>query len=78
MQFDPHVDVTDGYQTRPAGWQAAELDPFADALEAVLKTGKHDLASLVEGLNAGGVTPPAGAAWTAASLTARLAELDRV
>ncbi len=76
MHFDPRVDVTDGYQTRPAGWPTAELDPFADALEAVLKTGKHDLGSLVVGLNSSGVKAPDDATWTDASLVARLAELD--
>lgn len=78
MDFDEAIDVTGGNQTRPAGWPATELEPFADALEAVLKAGKHDLPSLVEGLNAHGVASPDGVQWTEESLKSRLAELDRV
>ncbi len=77
MEFDPVLDVSDGLQTRPPGWPAAELEPFADALEGVLKLGKHDLASLVDGLKAGGVPSPDGAPWTGESFKKRLAELDR-
>ncbi|HXF33598.1 MAG TPA: recombinase-like helix-turn-helix domain-containing protein [Candidatus Acidoferrales bacterium] len=74
MEHLPYAEVTGPYQTRPPSWPPA-LTEFADQLEAVMATGRHELAALVEGLNERGSTAPEGAAWTQTSLRARLAEL---
>jgi|GEM_PF-1650110 hypothetical protein len=74
MEHLPTVEVTGPHQSRPPSWPAP-LTAFADALEAVLATGRHDLPGIVAGLNERGFPAPDGGKWTEASLRARLAEL---
>jgi hypothetical protein len=74
MEKLPHVEVIGPHQTRPSAWPP-ELTAFADALEAVLGKGDHDLKAIVAGLNAHGSKAPDGTVWTEASLRVRLKEL---
>ncbi len=76
MEQLPRIEISGPYQTRPNDW-SPELTAFGDALEAVLKEGKHDLKDIVAGLNDRHHTAPDGSVWTEATLKARLAELDR-
>ncbi len=57
-------------QTAPEPPYAPDATALADALEAVMADGTHDLAGIVAALNARD-----GAAWTSASLAAKLAQL---
>lgn len=53
---------------------------LAGAIEEVFGTGRHDLVSLVDGLNELGVPAPGGDAWTPESFTTeihRLAEAGK-
>ena len=50
-------------------------DRLGDALEVLLEQGADGLDALAEGLNRLGVAPPAGGAWSAASLEAEFARL---
>ncbi|MFO0988678.1 MAG: recombinase-like helix-turn-helix domain-containing protein [Alphaproteobacteria bacterium] len=45
---------------------------LADALEAVFSAGHHALDAVVAALNASGVGPPGGGAWTAEGFAAEL------
>lgn len=74
MEHLPYVEVAGPHQTRPESWPA-DASALADALEAVLAAGDHDLEAIVAGLNGRGFASPDGAPWTEASLRARLREL---
>ncbi len=76
MEHLPYAEVVGPHQTRPPSWPL-ELTEFADALEAVLATGKHDRPAIAAGLNERGPTAPGGLPWTEASLRARLRELGK-
>jgi hypothetical protein len=57
-------------QTAPEPAYLPDAKALADALEAVMADGTHDLPGIVAALNA-----REGAAWTAESLAAKLSEL---
>jgi hypothetical protein len=63
------------YQTRPAEGYPADATVFADALEAIMADGTHDLAGMAAGLNARGVTAGGHSSWTPEALSAYLAAL---
>ena len=63
------------YQTRPSTPYLAETGPFADALEAIMAHGTHDLAGLAAGLNARKISAGGTTAWTPETLSAYLATL---
>jgi hypothetical protein len=63
------------YQTRPAAPYPAEAVAFADALEAIMADGTHDLGALAAGLNARDVRAGGHTAWTSETLSAYLAAL---
>lgn len=62
-------------------WQVGTASPgeyekkLADALEAAFSAGHHALDAVVAALNASGVAPPGGGAWTAESFAAELRRL---
>ncbi len=60
-------------QTAPVPPYSAAASSLADALEAVMDDGTHDLSGIVAALNARGPAVP----WTAESLAAELAALAR-
>ena len=63
------------YQTRPAQGYPPEASAFADALEAVMADGTHDLPGIAAALNAEGTTVVGRPGWTPETLAAYLAEL---
>ncbi len=62
-------------------WQIGSGTPgeyeskLADALEAAFGDGHHTLDAVVAALNASGVAPPGGGAWTAETFAAELRRL---
>jgi hypothetical protein len=62
-------------QTAPAMPYPSDVTAFADALEALMADGTHDLTGIVAGLNARHVAAGGRAQWTPESLTAYFAEL---
>jgi hypothetical protein len=63
------------YQTRPTPPYPAEATAFADALEAIMADGTHDLDGLAAGLNARRITAGGYSDWTPATLSSYLAAL---
>jgi hypothetical protein len=62
-------------QTRPGTSYPAEATTFADALEALMADGTHDLPGIAAGLNARKIAAGGRSEWTPESLTAYFAEL---
>ena len=62
-------------QTRPVAGYPAEVTAFADALEAVMADGTHDLEGIAAGLNARDIVSGGHACWTPETLAAYFAEL---
>jgi hypothetical protein len=63
------------YQTRPAEGYSADATVFADALEAIMADGTHDLAGIAAGLNARGIAAGGLSSWTPEALSTYLAAL---
>jgi hypothetical protein len=62
------------HQTRPVPYPD-EVERFADALEAIMGDGTHELSAIAEGLNARGVRAGGRERWSADVLASYLAEL---
>lgn len=62
-------------QTRPKQPYSPEVAAFADALEAVMADGTHDLAGIATGLNARHVAAGDRSNWTPETLGSYLADL---
>lgn len=62
------------HQTQPVAYPH-DVERFADAIEAVMSDGTHELSAIADGLNAHGVRAGGRERWTAESLAAYLAEL---
>lgn len=73
---DERIGLVDpgAHQTRPVPYPE-DVERFADALEAVMSDGTHELAAIAEGLNARGVRAGGRERWNAEVLASYLAEL---
>ena len=63
------------HQTRPEPPYPPEVTAFADALEAIMGDGTHELDGIAAALNARGVAAGGRTRWTPATLSAYFAEL---
>ena len=63
------------HQTRPGAPYPPEVTAFADALEAIMADGTHDLAGLAAALNARHAVAGGHATWTPEILGAYFAQL---